>query len=122
VPNRITDDEPSPLNQETHELMNQSLGRVAALLVRQGTDPCPAVSLAQDLMEPAFRAWNRLIEQVESSKLGGRAAESCGNCGSDQNDFDGGGSEGCFHCLRCGWLQCADFYAQLTGPEGDRSS
>lgn len=31
--------------------------------------------------------------------------ESCPLCGSNESE----GHKGCFHCLKCGYLQCCDY-------------
>ena len=57
---------PPPITFEdmTHELMNQSLGGIVGLLERHGYDPCPAIRVAHEIMEPAWNAWNLLVTEL----------------------------------------------------------
>jgi hypothetical protein len=58
---------PQELSDKTHNgMMNAALGSVAALFERDGWSPCDALKAANELLEPAFDAWNVLMTRVES--------------------------------------------------------
>lgn len=49
------------LTDETYALMTESELRIVSVLETHGLDPCPAISQAQEIMEPAFKAWEKLL-------------------------------------------------------------
>lgn len=50
--------------EQTHDLMNACLGRIASVLEAAGVHPCTALKIANEAMEPAWSAWNAQAERI----------------------------------------------------------
>ena len=59
------DYEPSAIIQETYALMMETQAGITALFEKAGSGPCHAIARSQEIMEPAFDSWSRLITLID---------------------------------------------------------